>query len=177
MLRKALAQFEPDHIWSEKGSHIAKRPNRRESPRRHESKIVTLAAQVGHASIRDALQLASHALIASLSWAVRVAALFSLQRKSDSITCVVSPLCVFGDVSETTRATKKVHALWRCTWRHARERARVCLYVCVCVCVCVRVRVCECACVCVCPSVYLYVCVFVRVRLFLSACGTCACHR
>jgi len=128
---------------------------------------VTLAAQDGHASIHDALQLASHALIASLSWAVRVAALFSLQRKSDSITCVVSPLCVFGDVSETTRATKKsTCALALHVAARARARARVPVCVCVCVCVCASVPVC------VCPSVYLYVCVFVRVRLFLSACGT-----
>ena len=93
MLRKALAQFEPDHIWSEKGSHIAKRPNRRESPRRHESKLVTLAAQVGHASTRDALQLASHALIASLSWAVTVAALRlgpKIARASISVSVSVS---------------------------------------------------------------------------------------
>ena len=115
---------------------------------------MTLAAQHGHASIHDALQLASHALNASLSLAVRVAALFSLQRKSDSITCVISPLCVFGDVSETIRAMKKVHALWRCTWRHARERARVCLYVSVCVCVCV----CACVPVCVCLSVCVSLC-------------------
>ena len=128
---------------------------------------MTLAAQDGHASIHDALQLASHALIASLSWAVRVAALFSLQRKSDSITCVVSPLCVFGDVSETTRATKKVHALWRCTWRHARERARVCLYVCVCVCVCASVPVCVSVRLCISMSAFLCVCVCFSLRAAL----------
>ena len=135
---------------------------------------MTLAAQDGHASIHVALQLVSHALNASLSLAVWVAALFSLQGKSDSITCVISPLCVFGDVSETIRAMKKVHALWRCTWWHARVCVCVCVPVClafyvsvcvyvlvcvcvfrdmrsgvVCVCVCVRVRVCVCACVCV----------------------------
>ena len=110
------------------------------------------------------------------------AALFSLQRKSDSITCVLA-LAVYYDgvsqpavcvrrVSETARATKKVPALWRAqVAARARARARVCVSV------CVRVRVCECACVCVCLSVCLYVCVCVRVRLFLSACGTCACHR
>ena len=72
---KALGQFEPDHLWVQKGSNIAKRRNMRES------KFVTLAAQVGHASICDALQLASHALIASMSWVVSVVALFSLLEK------------------------------------------------------------------------------------------------
>ena len=153
---------------------------------------MTLAAQDGHASIHVALQLVSHALNASLSLAVWVAALFSLQGKSDSITCVISPLCVFGDVSETIRAMKKVHALWRCTWRHARVcvcvpvclafYVSVCVYVLVCVCVfrdmcsgvvcvcvCVRVRVCVCARVCVsvrlCISMFAFLCVCVGVLL------------
>ena len=147
---------------------------------------MTLAAQDGHASIHDALQLASRALNASLSLAVRVAALFSLQRKSDSITCVISPLCVFGDVSETIRAMKKVHALWRCTWRHARVCVcvPVCLAfyvsvcVCACVCVCVFFATCAlalyvsvCVCVCVCACVPVCVCLSVCVSLCLRFCA------
>ena len=107
---------------------------------------MTLRAQGGHDSMQDALHLASHALNASLNLALGVAALFSLQQNNDSIICLISPLFVFCDVSETTRATKKVDALW-------------------------RVRVCECACACMLVSA-----VFVRVRFFVSVCGTCSCH-
>ena len=96
--------------------------------------------------MQDALHLSSHALNASLNLALGVAALFSLQQNNDSIMCLISRLFVFCDVLETTRATKKVDALW-------------------------RVRVCECACACMLVSA-----VFVRVRFFVSVCGTCSCH-
>ena len=83
------------------------------------------------------------------------AALFSLQRKSDSITCVLA-LAVYYDgvsqpavcvrrVSETARATQKVPALWRAqVAARARARARVCVSVCLCVCMSVFVCVCVC---------------------------------
>ena len=100
------------------------------------------------------------------------AALFSLQRKSDSITCVLA-LAVYYDgvsqpavcvrrVSETARVTKKVPALWRAHMAaRARARARVRVCVCVCACACVRVCLCVCVCLSVCVSVCLCLCVCV----------------
>ena len=140
--------------------------------------------------MHDALQLASHALNASLNLAVRVAAFFSLQQTNDSIICFISPLCMFCDLSETTRATKK-YMRSGVARGGTRDSARACVCFCVCVYVCVRARVRECACafmrlcaflcVCVCSSLraaLVLVTVDVVVTYFVQsdARGTCHCN-